>query len=163
MKKLAIVFIALFTIAFTIPAYADIFGPRPVKKMSAVQGEQLAYPVDPGTILDYLTKIEQYLSPREGVFYDFNQSEFVNYAAATIYTYQPAGISLDFGALNTDGVALTIDWNAGAFIPADQVPLLNLVKYLYIGGGVGARDIDTGNGNRWHTAYGVDAQFKFTF
>ncbi len=159
MKNKIIVLILAATLFQPVFAHADIFGPRPERKLSATQNEELGFPVDPGTILADLTQITGYLGVREGVFYDFKEHEIVNYAAATIYTYQPAGISLDAGALNADGFAATIDWNAGAFIPADQVPLMNLVKYLYIGGGVGARDID----GKWKAAYGLDAQFKFTF
>ncbi len=143
-------------------AKADIFGPRPEKRLTASQGVS----IDPGTILADATQIAGYLGTREGVFYDFNAGEVCNYAAATIYTYQPYGIALDAGALNMDGFAVTVDWNAGANVPSDQVPLLNLVKYLYVGGGVGARDLDksdTDSTKTWRVAYGVDAQLKFTF
>lgn len=161
-KAILISLLLVYTVCNT--AHADIFGPRPERKLSATQNEQLAFPVDAGTILADLTQITGYLGVREGFFYDFAQSEFVNYAAATIYTDQKTGLALDAGALNTDGFAISLDWNAGAFIPADQVPLLNLVKYLYIGGGVGARDIDNGDGStKWRFAYGLDAQVKFTF
>lgn len=159
MKRITTALVLMFALMYAMPAQADIFGSRPEHRLNASQNQALSFPVDPGTILADLTQITGYLGVREGVFYDFNQGEFCNYAAATVYTVQPYGIAIDVGALNTDGFAVTVDYNLGSMIPAQDVPLLNLVNYLYIGGGAGARDID----GSWKAAYGVDAQFKFTF
>jgi len=140
--------IVLLVIGFVVggivsSADADIFGPK--------------------TILDSVAKMVDYLGAREGVFYDFNQEEFCNYAGATLYTYQPWNLAVDVGMLNLDGVALTLDWNVGDFIPSEKVPLMNLFKYLYVGGGVGARYIDDNENDEWKPAYGVSAQFKVTW
>ncbi len=163
MKRMSIALVALFAVLFTVPAHADVFGGRTDHRLSALQNQDLAYPVEAGTILADLTKISSYLGVREGFFYDFNQSDFCNYAASTLYTTD-AGVSVSIGALNTDGFASTVDYNVGAHIPSENVPLMNLLQYLYVGAGIGARDIDNGDGQtKWRAAYGVDTQLKFTF
>jgi len=66
--------------------------------------------------------------------------------------------------LNFDGGAATVDFNIGKFMPSEGVPIMELFKYFYVGGGIGARYIDTKNDNtdkeKWCAAYGADAQFK---
>ena len=164
MKKLAglLVLLVVFSLVTSL-AYADIFGERG-KKLKA--GEE-AVSLEPDTILDNLSTIIGYLGAREGTFYDFNTNEFCNYAGVTIYTYKPWGVSLGMGALNLDGGAATIDWNAGAFIPSEEVPVLSLFKYLYVGAGGGARYLglhdDFIDEREWQFAYGLNAQFKMTY
>lgn len=166
MKLNKMFFMALVFALCANVAHADIFGGRPAQKMKATAASytSAADYVDPGTILDGTSQILGYLGTREGAFYDFKQGEFVNYLAATIYTEPSTGIAFDIGMLNTDGVALTADYNLGALVPSQDVPVMNLLQYLYVGGGVGARFIDDSAGNKnWQAAYGFDAQFKFTF
>lgn len=145
--------------------FADIFGSQiSAKVMATTPPNQTATAIGPGQIIDELTKIVNYLGVREGTAYFWakNGSGMCNYAAATLYTYKPWGLAADIGLLNIDGGALTIDWNIGAVIPSDQVPILNLFKYSYIGGGIGARYIDVNDqGTKWNVGGIVDAQFKF--
>ncbi len=138
-------------------SHADIFGPQPAKATAGIS-------VDPATILDYLAQGINYLGVKEGGAYDFEQGEFCTYSAATLYTYQPWSTSLDIGMLNIDGAALTVNWNAGNVIPCEQVPILKMFKYLYIGGGIGTRYLEGKDGkDDWKLAPIVDAQFKVTF
>ena len=94
MKKTLCLMLVAFGILTATISRADIFGPQPAKKFNA---NLTISSSDSSTILDEVTKIAEYLGPREGFAYDFRRKEFVNYAAATLYTYQPYGISLDFG------------------------------------------------------------------
>lgn len=140
-------------------AHADIFAPVG-ESHNLKATEAVAIPgVDSNTILANVAQITSYLGVREGALYDFGQHEFCNYAAATVVSFEPYGLSIDVGAVNADGVAETIDWNAGKFIPAQNVPLLNFLQYLYIGGGLAERSID----GDWKTSAVIDAQFKTTF
>ncbi len=165
MKRFTLALVAVFALALTIPAYADIFPPigeTPKAKLM----EPMAIPgVDPGTIIADGAQIAAALGTKEGGFYDIGRREYVNYAAATIITYAPYGLSLDFGALNTDGLAVSVDWNIGGAIPKQDAPLLNLFQYVYVGFGVGERytDLNDGAGSKWRSAYGPVAQFKLTF
>ena len=163
--KMKLLLLSLAIMATTQVAHADIFGPRSAPKAKGVEAAEAPTFVDPVTILDSASQIIGYLGTREGFFYDFEQEEFVNYLAATIYTEPETGIAFSAGMLNIDGFAVTADYNLGAIIPSQDVPLMNLLQYLYVGGGVGARHMDIGNGNgeEWHLAYGLDAQLKFTF
>ena len=160
MRKLLVMAVMVVLLSAACNAsYADIFGPQPAKAQ-ATEGVS----VDPATLLEYLTAAANYLGTREGTFYDFNASEFCNYAGATLYTYEPWNLSASFGLLNADGGAATIDWNVGKVIPCDKVPILSMFKYLYVGAGAGARYIEQDNGRKkWEPAYGIDAQFKATF
>lgn len=146
-------------------AHADVFGPQPKDKLKAGTETLSATYVDPGTILDYVTAIAGYLGTREGVFYDFEEEEFVNYLGATLYTIPDTGLSVSVGILDTDGFAASLDWNLGALVPSQDVPLMNLLKYLYVGAGVGSRNLEQEDSveKEWQLAYGLDAQFKFTF
>lgn len=158
MKKLLSLF--LFLALSTGVAHADIFGEQPSGKLKA--GSNLnasATYVDPGTILDYLAAITGYLGVREGFFYDVDSEEFANYLAATLYTIPDTGLSISVGALDTDGILASLDYNVGMAIPSEDVPLLNLLEYLYVGVGVGAISVD----NEWELVYGPTAQLKFTF
>jgi len=165
MRRAFVVLLVLcFVASFVVPAQADIFGKRE-KKLEAKAGAGIS--IEPNTILSGLTQIVDYLGTREGMFYDFNEEEVCNYAGATLYTYDPWSLALDIGMLNFDGGAATLDFNIGELMPSEGVPIMNLLKYLYVGGGIGARYIDTKNDNtdekKWCAAYGVDAQCKFTF
>lgn len=149
-------------------ARADIFGGRVAEKAKASKTANSEYRVsaafvDPGTIIDYVSAIMGYLGTREGTFYDLDKKEFGNYIAATIYTISDTGISFNVGMLNTAGIGLTADWNVGSVIPSKEVPLLNLLQYLYIGGGVGYRNLSHGSEKSWETSPIADVQFKFTF
>ncbi len=165
MKRITILALVALTILFTIPAHADIFGPR--RNMTELSAVETGAPaVDPGTILAEVGAAANYLGVREGTFYDARAREFTNYAAATLYTEPTTKIALDFGAINTDGVALTLDLNVGQWIPAQGVPIASVLQYLYIGGGIDERSLpksDTDPTSTWKTGYGVDIQFKGTF
>lgn len=160
MRKLLVMAVMVVLLSAVCSAsYADIFGPQPAKAR-ATQGIS----IDPTTLLEYLTAAANYLGTREGGFYDFNAGEFCNYAGATLYTYEPWNLALNFGLLNVDGGAATLDWNVGKVIPCEQVPILSMFKYLYVGGGAGARYLEQDGGQKkWQPAYGIDAQFKATF
>ena len=158
MKKLIVLAIAGLFISTS--GYCDVFGDRTEKKMSAAYGANAsAGYVDPGTILDYIAAISGYLGVREGFFYDIDNEEFVNYLAATLYTIPDTGIAINIGAVDTDGVIASVDYNIGAVIPADDVPLLSLVEYLYVGFGAGYRSHD----EDWNLVYGPTVSFKATF
>jgi len=158
MKKV----LAFLTLALMLSgtAQADVFGDRTEKKMSAAYGANAsAGYVDPGTILDYVAAIGGYLGVKEGFFYDVDNEEFVNYLATTLYTIPDTGIALNIGAVDTNGVIGSIDYNLGALIPADEVPLISLVEYLYVGLGAGMRNTD----EDWEFIYGPTVVFKATF
>lgn len=164
MKKL-IIAVVLLTVCFQNLAYADVFGngrQRPTT-MRASANYNIAMP-DPDTILAWLTAMNEYTGTREGFFYDFNEGDISNYFAATLYTI-PAGVSLSAGLLDTDGYAVTIDYNLGQHIPSQGVSILEFLQYLYIGGGIGQRHLDKDNSDEqeWRTAYGLDLQMKLTF
>lgn len=163
----------LITMCFASSSYADVFGPKryngsiqKVGTLKANESTEIAPEIsmEPETIVDHLDQIIEYLGPREGGFFDFSEGEYCNYIAATIYTYDPIALSFNIGMLNTDGVAGTIDYNVGRHIPCEDVPILNIFEYLYVGGGVGSRYLDDGSDKeKWKIAYGIDAQFKITW
>ncbi len=158
MKKLyTILAISMYMLVQVPLAHADIFPSIGEQKLKAVERETVS--VDANTILSEVTQISEYLGVREGGLYDFGQHEFCNYAAATLITWEPYGISVDIGAVNADGVAETVDFNAGKYIPAQNVPLLNFLQYFYVGGGLAQRYIN----DDWKVSAVIDAQFKFTF
>ncbi len=165
MKRILSIALVIIGLSIATNSRADIFSPVGGPQREKVS-QSLAIPgVDPGTILADVTQISGYLGVREGYFYDINQHEFANYAAATIVTFAQYGISVDFGALNADGVAASIDWNAGAFVPTQNVPLLSMFQYFYVGFGIAERytDIGDGNGSQWRFGFGPTGEFKFTF
>lgn len=161
MKKfimaLCLALVIISTASF--PVYADIFGNN--QKLKGTQSES----IDPETILSNLASIISYLGAREGFVYDFHQREICNAVGATLYTYQPYNLALDINLLNTDGLALTIDWNLGKIIPCEEVPIMKIFKYLYVGGGIGTRytDSDKEDAKRWRASPVLGAQFKVTF
>jgi len=162
-KALMLLIMGLFIGSF---AYADLIpnGSVPQKQKLSAQNEQLS--VDPTTIISEVTAAANRLGVREGVFYNFNKREITNYAAATIYTLPQFPLAIDFGAINTDGVALTVDYNIGSAIPAGNDALTGLLQYLYVGGGVDARYVDKNSVDptkTWQVGVGLDAQFKGTF
>lgn len=167
-KYLAIAVLMLMTI----PAHADLIGGRERSqnmKLGASQSQQsqpkVSNPfIDPQSILDYVAAFLGNAGTREGVYYDTDENEWGNYVAATVYTIPDTGVAFDIGMLDLDGVAATVDLNIGSIIPADSAPVLNMLNYLYIGGGVGYRDIDQANGSKqWNFSPILDAQFKVTF
>jgi hypothetical protein len=160
MKKLLSFIVLALLLSST--CYADIFSPIGEQKEKVSQN--LAIPgVDPSTLIGEAAQLAAALGTREGFFYDVKQHEITNYLAATLITDIPYGISASFGAINTDGIGVSLDWNAGAIIPAQNVPLLGLFQYFYIGLGAGARYLDEGDGSRWQFAWGPTAELKLTF
>lgn len=161
MKKFVVLIALLLVCGF---AHADIFDPIGApENLKASEGVAISG-VDPGTILADAAKITGYLGVREGYFYDWNQKEFANYAAATIVTYVPWGLSVNFGVLNADGIGASVDFNIGSMLPAENVPVLNLFQYFYAGFGIGERYLDQPDGNKgWDFAYGPTGEFKLIF
>jgi len=159
MKK--VITLALFLMLSCGVARADIFGEQP----SSREGLYGASIVDADTILGELTQILGYLSPRVGSFYDVNGEEFTTLLSATLYTIPNTGVALGVGVTNADGVVGSIEYNVGTHIPADDVPLLNLFEYLYVGVAGGMRYLDEeGTGSEtWEFAWGPTLIFKTTF
>ena len=158
----ALLVVLVLALALTGAAYADVFGPRPMK--ADING----VPTDAGSLLNEVTAAANYLGVREGAVYDIGRREFCNYAAATLYTVQNpvVPVAIDFGAVNTDGIALTADANIGAAMPAQGVPIASALQYLYVGCGVLERNLaksDTDPTTQWKTSFGVDVAFKGTF
>lgn len=141
-------------------ARADVFGTRNNVNENSLRSSFVASEsVSNETILENVGKLVGYLGVREGAMYDLRTDEFLNYAVATLYTYDPAGITLDVGMLNTNGAAASVSWNIGAIIPAEDVPVAQYIKYLYIGFGVGG----VLENDSWDVVYGPEASFKFVF
>ena len=155
-RKLLILVLVVLFVGVNL-ASADIFGPRKADKLGAGDKSIL----EPTTVLDTATEIINYLGVRGGYMYDFSAKEWVLYSGATLYTYEPWKLALDIGMLNTDGVGLTLDFNIGDLVPAENVPIMEYFKYLYVGGGLGAR-YDS-NTEKWDIAPIVGAQVKVTF
>lgn len=167
MRKL-ISFVAIgFVLFSSVPARADIFGGRSENlKMKASEGDRASASfVDPGTVLDYGAAIIGYLGARAGSFYDIKQDEFTTLLSATIYTIPDSGIAFNVGMTNADGILGSIEYNVGANIPSEDVPLLNMFQYLYIGFAAGERyiDINGDDSKSWEFAYGPTVSFKTTF
>lgn len=164
MKKLFLSFTVILCL-FGSVAHADLFPPIGAPVQKAKLSEGVAIPgVDPGTILADVTRISGALGVREGYFYDVQAHQVTNYAAATIVTYAPWGMAVDFGALNADGVGASIDFNIGAAIPQQDVPLLQFFQYFYAGVGIGTRYVDQPDGSKgWDFSWGPTGSFKFTF
>ncbi len=148
-------------------AYADIFGTdykdlivigeptfnsKTEAKSLGSAGTLDQYP----QIFDIINRIVQTLGTREGVAYDMANKEFINYAGATVYTYK--NLSLNTGILDIDGVALSVDYNVGALLNVNSIPMLKYLDYLHTGAFGGYRPNEDRKG-----AYGFDAQFKLTF
>jgi hypothetical protein len=155
MKKL------LFTVALLIGlcgiAKADIFQPiSPVNENLKAS----APIITTGQILADATSIINYLGVQEGYAYNFRLHKFDAETGATVITYAPWGIDLGIAMLDTDGVAATIDWNAGKYLPANGVPILQYVSYFYLSAGIGGEADNNGN---WQVAPIVAVKAKFSF
>lgn len=168
--------IALFLFCFLlqpIAAHADIWGerhgqPAPFEVGGLKQSSTYkAAPIPSDDILSNLASIIGALGVKEGAYYDIEHNEFVNYAAATLVTFDPVPVSIDLGMLNTDGAALTANYNVGDAIPVENVPVMKFLKYLYLGGGIGARYLepedDPSAEKAWEFSYGLSAMFKFVY
>lgn len=151
-NNIVAIIILVATILFTCEiSRADIFGPH--------DKDAIGSSLESNSLLDGVSKIIEYLGARVGVVYDFSQKEWCFQTGATLYTYNDWGLAFDISALNIDGGAITADWNIGKMIPCEGVPILEYLKYLYIGGGIGTRHID----DEWKMAPIASAQLKFTF
>ena len=164
MKRLFLVLIAVML--FVTPAFADWFGQgcKDVvnlgPKECATQKVGLPIP-PPDDFMASLANVLNNLGSRAGFAYDFKRGEKVTYIGSTIVTKY--NVALDLGMLNADGVALTVDYNIGAILPAQigNEPILKYVTYLYVGGGYGMRY--NSNDKAWGGGLIADAQFKFNF
>lgn len=163
MKKNTMLIIAGLLLAGS--TYADMWGAkRGPESIGRRVSRSETNTVAQSTIVEYAAEIADYLGPRAGVFYDFGQGELCAYVGGTIYTYDAWATSLNIGVLDSDGAVVSVDYNVGAVIPADDVPILNLTEYLYLGAGAGGRYLEDDSGvSEWEAAYGLDIQFKLTW
>lgn len=160
MKRITIAVLALFTIAFTIPAHADILSPsRHIHRntnltITATASDAITTPTDP---ISFVSAITDKLGAKEG--FGIDRHGVVNYAATTLYTFQQFPVGLNVGVINGDGVAETADINIGSLLPAANDPLTTVFDYAWAGGGLDQRDL---NGS-WGTSWIAEAQIKFSF
>lgn len=138
-------------------AKADIFNPISPSNPKATVTTPL---IDTGNILADATSVINYLGVQEGYAYNFELHQWDVVSGATIITYAPWNLDLGIAMLDTDGVAATIDWNVGSFLPVTNVPVMQYFSYLYLTGGVGAEENSSSN---WKIAPIVGAKFKFSF
>lgn len=164
MKKT--LFFLVFCLLFCRVSYADIFHPIGApEKEKATQG--VAIPgVDAGTLLAVFTQDLAYLGPKVGPLLDKHGT--TTYASATIVTYAPYGLALNVGTTNItpDGFAATVDWNAGQYIPAANVPILQYIQNATIGVGADYRKTDRSSNDQtqvWSASWALTAQVKGTF
>ena len=115
---------------------------------------------DSGTLLTDAASVINYLGVREGEVYNFMSHSWVTTTGATIVTYAPWNLSLGISMLNTDGVAGTIDWNVGSYLPVASIPVMKYIQYLYVVGGCGG---EMNSNNNWKVAPILGAEFKFNF
>lgn len=116
--------------------------------------------IDSGNILTDASTIVNYLGVQEGYAYNFELKKWDVISGATIITYAPWNLDLGIAMLDTDGVAGTIDWNVGKFLPVSNVPVMQYFSYLYVSAGAGAEEDANAN---WKFCPIVGAKFKFTF
>ena len=157
MKKL-LLSLMLLVCMFVVTAKADIFNPIGTNKkystfLSSVNS------VAPGNILADATAIISYLGVREGEAYQFSQHKWVTTSGATIVSL-PWNFAIGATMLNTDGVTGDLDWNVGAYLPVQNVPLMTYTQYLYIIAGSGWETTADGS---FKPAYIVGPEFKLTF
>lgn len=172
MKKIALAL--LLVILATTPAYADLFGGREKEQnlkaglKAEAPSENLNAPfVDWGSIADILAALSAKMGVKEGTFFDIENEQFRNYLATTIYT-MPEGVAFNVGMVGTDGVLGSVDYNIGSAISQEDVPLLSLFQYLYIGYGLGWKDQDDEDANLeeasdWQFVHGPTIVFKVAF
>jgi len=140
---------------------ADIFNPIPSKNQAFLSSINTP---SSSTILTDAAAIINYLGVKEGEAYSFNQHKWVTTTGATLLTYTPWGIALDVDMLKTDGVVGAISWNAGSYLPSQNVPLLNVTQYLYFFGGSGAEQkIESDGSTPMKFTSVAGAEFKFSF
>jgi hypothetical protein len=139
-------------------ARADIFNPLPNVDKPALS--QPVVNLDSGTLLGDLTSVINYLGVQEGEVYNFNAKKWETITGATLITYSPWGLDAGVAMLNTDGIAGTIDWNVGQFLPVANIPVMKYFSYLYLSGGAGGEE---NSSSAWKLATFVGAKFKLTF
>lgn len=164
--------LALLCMTFATPGYCDLFGDRTDQRLKAVSAEESESKIsssfiDSGSIADYLAALAGKLGVKEGVMFDMENEEIRNYLATTLYT-MPEGVAFNVGMIGTDGVIGSIDYNIGAAISQNDVPLIGLFEYLYIGYGAGWMDPDGEDTNieeagDWEFVHGPTVVFKATF
>ena len=139
-------------------ARADIFNPITPENRKLSAAAPTIF--DSGTLLTDAAAIINYLGVREGEVYNFKSHSWVTTTGATVVTYSPWNLSLGVSMLNADGVAGTIDWNVGNYLPVNNVPVMKYLTYLYVVGGCGG-EVDSNN--NWKIAPILGAEFKFNF
>lgn len=164
--------ILLTSAIWSTPACADIWGSRHGQPAPFdIQSQKYLFGVESAAtandILSNVARVIGALGTKEGAYYDFKRDEFVNYAAATLITFDSVPISIDLGMLNADGIGLTTNYNVGEALPVENVPVIKFLKYFYLGAGVGYRFLepeDEEDGDKsWEASFGVSALFKFVY
>jgi hypothetical protein len=162
MKKLVLILVGLFLLSSC--AYADILNPIGGQKYSTFLASVNGVSSNASTLLTEAAAIINYLGVREGEAYNFNAHKFVTTTGATIITYAPLNLSLGVTMLNADGVTGDLDWNVGAYLPVQNIPIMNLTQYLYVIAGAGAEEKTEGDGStpmKFASILGIE--FKFSF
>lgn len=158
MKKFVSILLAFaLIVGFGSIAFADIFGSKDTDLIVIGQKTKGVEDIPTyDTALDVFTAFLTTLGTREGILYDGMNQEFTNYLGATVYTKY--NFALDVGLVGTNGIGATLDYNVGSFLNVDNMPILQYLKYLYVGGG-GAYRPNMDHEGTWV----ADAQFKLTF
>ena len=161
MKKLFLaVALMIGALGFTGVAHADLLPPiDPTQTYKVTEPPLSAF--DSGTLLTDAAKVIDYLGVREGEAYEYNQHRWVTTTGATIITYAPWNLGLGITMLNADGVTADIDWNVGAYLPVKNVPVMNLLDYLYIEAGIGGEETQSGNAFKFASTTGLEFKFNY--
>lgn len=160
MKKLILTVAVLFgALGLMSTAHADIFAPIDPAPVADKVAAPTAF--NSATLLTDAAAVINYLGVKEGESYNFAQHRFVTTTGATIITYAPWNLSLDVQMLNDDGVTGNIAWNLGAYLPVQNVPIMNLTQYLYVTAGIGGEENEAGTAFKLAPTLG--AEFKFSF
>jgi hypothetical protein len=142
-------------------AFADVFG---TDKSNIIQvGEpKLSYAVSSETVINAGAALIEKLGIKEGVACEIKSREVVNLVGGTFFTYSVDGkeyinFATDLVLLGSSSLGVALDYNIGAALPVDNVPVLAYVKYLHFNVGT-AYDL---NGYSWKPFLGL--QYKFNF
>lgn len=168
MKRFTIAVLALFTILLTTQAHADIIDNgnhhknTNLKVSSLSTNDALNLP-DASTIFGFFGTVADKLGAREGFIVD--KWGISNYAATTFYTLPSVPVSFDFGMVNADGVATTVDYNLGSFLSGQNDPFSSLFQYIWIGGGLRESNFAKTSDDKatWHESLVGDVQFKVVY
>lgn len=161
MKKLFLaVALMIGALGFSGVAHADLLPPiDPATTYKLTAPPLTAF--DAGTLLTDAAKVIDYLGVREGEAYEYNQHRWVTTTGATIITYAPLNLGLGITMLNADGVTLDLNWNVGQYLPVQNVPVMNLLDYLYVFAGVGGEENVAGTKFTFASTTGLEFKFNY--